>query len=506
MRSLLIFVLIFCASVARAHEVQGFLTSACKLYTGMVVYVDDDSVEFIDLSGHLQKLPQDHVENVFVYNVIDNPIETIHVDEDARARLKSVYVDDSEEPRTVAFPVRFIEDLVIFYSLDGRSHVHPMKDIFKLRPASEKISGPKKTTDAKVSAFEVTAQSSRCSTQGTAGKIKPTRVLADKISISDFFRSLRQGYESLESFQERTYLYARPLLFDQHTRLGLVFESKREEPGVPFPFYFQWSTGEAYRFQSRTVIGGKSQEWLPNAEPVASIRSDVKSHLFHAVFIGSLAGVSAGSSVFLEKGLVDINDQVTVDPGFNYLAMMGADYGPYTASIGFFYPTFAIKVRDERREVLGAHPSYALRAMYTGAKIRLRAIASYTHYDNSAATKDDVLARTGESDLDHPESYEFSSTFWRAGVDYDFSKALKVSLDGILLQGNYKEVRATQSSDIKFDRVTVQGSVTQSFSDYVSITGYVDLVQHTFESNFLNIDQDREQRETRAFATFEFIF
>lgn len=494
---------------AQALEVQGLVTADCKDHVGIIIHVDDNWVEMIDLGGRFQRVRQSAVNNVFIFNVIDNPIEKIEVGPEAQARLKALYVENSKDPRALAFPVRFLEDLVIFYSLEGQSHVHTLADIYKLRPAGNETSGTHATANYKKTSFDLSGPFSHCRSESAAGAVKPTRMLGDKISIADFFRGFQDGYETLESFQERTYLYARPLLFEQRTRLGLVFMDKREETGIKvFPFYFQWSTGEAYRFQSLTVVGNKSHEWLPNAEPVVSLRSDVKSHVFHAVFIGNVLGVSAGSSTILKRdGIATLNGPITVQPSFNYLAMMGGDFGPWSASLGFYYPTFGIRVGDEYREVLGTSPSYAFRGMFTGDNFRVRGILSRSDYSSGSATKEDVLARTSPAtDLDSPQSYSFDATFLRGGIDYEFSKRLQFSLDGIVLSGSYKETRNAGANDIKFNRFTIQPSVTQSFGNYVSLTGYVNFIQHTYESNFLNSDRDREQRETRYFGTFEFLF
>ncbi|MGE3681188.1 MAG: hypothetical protein AB7G93_05620 [Bdellovibrionales bacterium] len=495
---------------AHALEVQGFLTSDCQRQVGVIIHVDDNHVEFLDLEGRHRQIARNQVNALYVYNVIDNPIPSFHVDPAAALRLRAVYLDDGREPLALAFAVRFIENLVIFYSLEGRTHVHEMGDIFKLRPAPPSSQGVRKANSHKRASFEFPDVSIRCPAVRMAvpsGMVKPTRVLSDKIGISDFFQSFQQGYENLESFQERTYLYARPFLFERKARLGLVVSAERDESTLELPLYFQWATGEPYRFQSFTVIGQKSHEFLPNAEPVFSLRSDVKSHIFHALFIGNVAGVPAGNSVFLKNDLQPFSSDLTVQPSFNYLAMMGGDYGPYSLSVGLFYNSFGIRVRDEYREVRGGKPSYAVRAMYTTRNLRLRAIGSLTDYEKSSPTEEDVIARTDESGArETVQSFEFSSRFLRAGADYEFSPRLSASLDGIWVSGNYKDVRSGQPNDIRFNRFTVQGAITQSFSDYVSMTGYMNLIQHTFESNFSNRDNDREQRETRFFGTFEFIF
>lgn len=498
--------------VAGALEIEGILDQSCRRHTGIIIHVDDDTVEIMNLSGHWESVPRAKIDTVYVFNVIENPFAEFDIDANALARLKAVYLDNSRDPRALAFPVRFIEDLVIFYSLTGQTHVYTFADIYKLRPPPPSAAGPHQTHAFRAMTFALEDQSGQCGDHARSDAVRPTRVLADKIRISEYLHSFQQGYESVESFQERTYLYAKPFLFDKHSRLGLVFEGERDEPGLNLPLFFQWSTGEAYSFQSFNAIGLKRQEWVPNAEPVFSLRSDVKSHIFHGLFIGNVAGVAAGNSIFLQNSFLNPTGDLTVQPSFNYLAMMGADYGPYSLSVGFFYPTFAIKVKDQMREVLGSSVSYAVRAMYTLSHFRARVIGSYTDYSDGNASKSEVITQSGASgELGSPQSFTFNALFLRGGIDFDFSDQLSAGVDGIIVNGNYKEHSNDGSGtfyddNIRFNRLTIQPYVRQSFGDYVSLSAYVDILQNNFKANFLNQDSSRQQQESRFFGTLEFIF
>jgi hypothetical protein len=521
---------IFAAAVlliagARLHalELQGFLTKDCQRHLGIIIYADDQTVETMGLDGYFHSVPIENIDIVYAYNIIGNPFRRFVVDKKALSHLKAIYTEDTKQPRAVAFPVRYIEDLVIFYSLDGKTHVHRMNDIFKLRPAPESALGEHLLSSAAPPEFEFSDQSAKCpaaTTKTPATKsIKPTRVLADKISIAEFIGSFAQGYDNLESFQERTYLYAKPYLFDKKARLGLVFADKREEPGPSSSAYFQWSTGEPYRFQSQTVIGSKNHEFTPTTEPVFSVRSDVKSHAFHALFIGNVAALPAGSAVF-DGTVLELKKPLTVQPSFNYMALMGGDYGPYSLSGGFYYPTFGIKVGAQQREVLGREASYALRVMYTKPNYRLRVISSFTQYGSQRPTVDDVkvLYDEGTSEKKPVINYKFKALFVRGGIDYQFSPKLTVSLDGTLVDGNYGETALYNGSSalpgsVDFTKATVQMQVKQSFGDYVSLSAFVNFFKNRYASSMENaeaggiiVPDKREDQGMHFFGTLEFIF
>lgn len=508
-----------------ALELQGFLTKDCKRHLGIIIYANDQTVETMNIDGQFEAFAIEDIDIVYAYNIIENPFRKFEIDERAINRLKAIYTEDTKEPRALAFAVRYIEDLIIFYSLEGKTHVHRMNDIFKLRPAPQSAQREQVMSKVSVPDFEFSDQSAKCPAAlktGGSRSVKPTRVLADKISIAEFIGSFAQGYDNLESFQERTYLYARPFLFEKKARLGLVFAGHRDEPSIPVPFYFQWSTGQPYRFQSQTVGGYKNHEFTPNTEPVFGVRSDVKSHAFHALFIGNAAGLSAGEKIFVSgsgPGL-ELKQPLTVQPSFNYMALMGGDFGPYSLSGGFYFPTFGIKTGAQEREILGREASYALRAMFTKSNYRMRAISSYTQYSNKRPSLDDVAVKWDDGQDGSNvgiNSYKFSALFLRGGIDYEFTEKLGVSLDGIYVGGKYSETATytnfgLQSGNVDFTKMTIQAQVRQSLGDYVSLSAAVNFFKNEYSSFFQNQSMNGKVRDKRNdqgmhfFGTLEFIF
>lgn len=498
-------IFLFSHSLA-ALELQGIVTEECARHTGIPVYVNDINVTVLALNGVVESIPRAKIDTVAVYNVLENPFVHIPINESTLPYLKSIHLSGSEHHDSVAFAVRFIEDLVFFFSVEGRTLVHPLKDLHRLRPAKEM--DEKKLSGKKYRFYFPESEKCPASRENEGDLIKPTRLLADKISIEELYSSFENGYEALESFQERTYLYAKPLLYERNTRLGLILDGKREESGPHMPFYFQWSTGKPYHFQSFTMFGGKPTETLPNAESVMAIRSDVKSHVFHAHFVGNIMGMPAGEDIFSsdDTGGGSSLGTLNAQPSFNYMALMGGDFGPYSFSVGFYFPTFGLASGVEEREVLSSSSSYAVRAMYTTHKWRLRAVASQTEYDNSRPTKDDVLAASNDTEINPPSSYDFRSWFVRPGVEYNLTPEFKVSADVILLNGTYNEIMGGNANYFKFTRTTVQLAVQRAFGNYVNLLGYVNFLNHRFESEFTGAARNDTKTDTKMFGTLEFIF
>ncbi len=492
---------------AGALEIEGFLTKKCEQRIGLIVHVDEQQVDFIQEDGHIASLSPAEIETLYVFNVIENPFSKIELDDKSLPFLKQLYLEDSKEPQTFAFPVRFIDDLLIFYSLDGKTRVQTFSDIYKLRPAPENLKGTHATGSHHSMQFSFTDPSTHCPVSKAAGT-RPTRILSDRISISEFLLSFKKGYDSLESFEERTYLYAKPFLYQRKARLGIVVEGQREEPAITAPVYFQWASGEPYRFQSFNVIGLKSHEFTPTTEPVFSLRSDVKSHVFHGLFIGNVAGLAAGKSVFLQnQELMKLNDDVTFAPSFNYIAMMGGDFGPYSASVGFYYPTYGIRVGNQQREVLGDSVSYAFRGMFTKPHYRLRVVGAVTKHASGQASQADVLSQAGSNpSLSNPDSFNFASTFVRGGIDYEISDRLTVGSDCTVVNASYSETFTGKSSSLNFNKLTVQGYVQRAFGNYVAVNGYLNFIQKNYDGVLVDQDAKTDQREMVYFGSLEFIF
>ncbi len=494
---------LFFSFASYALEIQGFVTKDCAKVAGIIVYATDSEIEIVNLKGQLQKIDVHDISSLVAFDVLDNPIGTFQIDDKLKERLKLLYIEDQKG--VPVFAIRFIEDLLLFMTLDGKVQVHSFSDIQKLRPATENVEPHRRFS--KNPNFDFSGASASCSFDSDNG-IKPTRIMTDQISIGEFINDFARGYEGLESFEERTYLYSRPYLFERHARFGLSVVSSRTEPAIEAPVFFQFSSGEPYRFQSFTAFGMISQEFLPNSEPTFSLRSEVKSHLFHALFAANVLGIPAGTSIFLKHpSEMKLEKDVNVQPSFNYLAMMGADYGPYSLSVGLYYPTFGIKVGNEYREVLGSSVSYAVRAMYTTSILRLRAITAFVRYDQSKSSSSDVLSKTGEDgNLGTPTSFQFQSIFFRGGADYQYSDRLRFSADAIIVEGSYKEQMSGLGNDIRFNKVTAQFTAKQSFSDYLAVSLSANLLYHDFNSNFVNVSLKDDKQESNFFASFEFIF
>ena len=261
----------------------------------------------------------------------------------------------------------------------------------------------------------------------------PSRVVADRIKLGDLFSKLEQRYLELEGFEERTSVYAQPYVFDEKSRVGLIYH---EEMDLRFfPFYFQWSGGRPYRFQSLTVVGNAPHLWLPLTKPTLSIRSDVKSHFFNITFVGNVPALPAGSDAFildqLDEEEVDSSmAKLAVDASYNYVIMMGADYWRLSAAAGPAYLATKFSLFGEDRSVLAEEPSAAFRLRYQSPGLNLRALYFYTHQTG---------VHEGDGSGLPSSDYKLRSQTFRAGITVAAFLGIELAADQLVTVGKYDE-------------------------------------------------------------------
>ncbi|MGE3758677.1 MAG: hypothetical protein AB7H97_13020, partial [Pseudobdellovibrionaceae bacterium] len=434
-------------SFAFAIEIHSFIGKDCDLTQGLILDVSEGQITVLTLTGDSKVLAQNAIDSILIHNTVTNPIQSIRVDPLSKAHFRDVYVGSTKELLFNGWAVKFIENLVIFMDVQGKTHVLEINDITRIRPATTDKN--LFTPEYRKASFDFGDFANNCpSIKEQKGEIKSSRVLADQIQMDEFLSNLEKGFRQLDGFQERTYLYARPQLFDPNTRLGFPSYGKGGD-GEPsrFPLYFQWTSGDPFRFQSLTQFGTPVVEWTPTFTPPFVIRTEVKSHLFHASFVGNLPFISAGADRFYWDPDLNFSDlaksksSLFAGISFNYMALMGFDWGPWSASFGTYFPIFAAYgyPQHEYREILATSVSPIFRLMYTGPNWRLRGVYSQTDNKKNSGIEN--------KDLNHESNPEFCPTcstesvgksigrfdlkshFYRVGIDYDVLVNTRISLD-----------------------------------------------------------------------------
>ena len=486
LKRIVVFVILFFLFVAPvgAIELYSFFDNQCKEVIGYLVSEREDVYTILSVDGKFINLHRDDLKGILVYHVINPPLQGIEDHKGGLDKILTLSVQNEGKLDTFSgFPIQFIEDLVLFLSIDGSVRVHKIDSIIKIRPfggrAISKL-GKKVNLSIKSKGYLQACNS------GRGGFLRPNRILIDQIKIYQFLSNYKIGYEAFKSFQERTYLYARPKLYTQETRFGLVRQDPIERSASTiFPF-MEWSSGKPFRVQSLTQIGSIFNEYGADLDPLAGLKAEVKAHFFHSIFIGNLQALSAGSSLFFNGSL---ESGYYVDSGLNYSAMVGGDLGPHSLSIAIYYPVYLFGSGEEIREVLAESSSYALRYMYTNKRFRFYGVTSMRDVDTQDPS-DDYLRVLGSH---FPESYSVKSFFIRSGVDMNFSKDMNLGFNLLFMDLSYTEQPGERT--VSMDRLGGVVYTRKNFGEYISFGGRLTFLRERVSGNLTGTKHSRNRND-----------
>jgi hypothetical protein len=521
---------------AAALELYTFVERDCRATTGLIVNLTEEAVHLLSVQGRFAEVPRPQVKHILVYNTLDNPIARVELSPPLRELVREVHLGDGKdggeareggEPSFTGWPIRFFEELIVFYSLAGKTHIVDIDRIRKIR-RPEGLAEQVDIPNASETVFGLGRNLPECPQPppGPGTVVQPTRMISDQIKVVRFLRVYREGFGRLNRFQSRAAFYARPYLFEQRTRLGLVVvhEKFQEELPAQFPFYFQWSSGRPFNSQAFFTIGSRPVELLPNVEPVFMLRSDVKAHFFSASFVGNPRALSQGDGFMIEErfGFEGFFSQrgagaVLVLPSFNQLALTALDFGRYSFAGGFYYPVFGIQGNGIFREIFATEAAPIVRFVRTGPETQFRALASQIDVSSADPSDDDirlVLAQEMVSPgalspvslglLGSLERFSLRADFYRVGMDFNITKELLLGVDEVVLRGTYAEVLGGEPFDLRFEHAITALRYRHTFGVQAGLTGYLNYFRRTYETRTGSGGREREEERFSLAVAIEF--
>jgi len=487
-----------CASSgAQAVEIHTLVDKHCRALSGVVVAVDDELVTLIDLEGHAKAWRRDEIASVVLHNSVDNPLASITLDPQLSDRMYNVYLVGEDEAAFTGWAIGFIEELIVFFDLFGRTHVLAQEDIdHMLRPSSLPVVYP---PHAKVT-LQFPRDYIECANLAQSAGIPPSRIIGDRIKVSDYFDAFENSYLDLESFRERTFVYAKPFMYDERTRLGIIY-MRRRSPVVPA--YIHFSTGKPFGFQSFMLIGGAPIPWLPTVDPKLVLWSDLKSHLFHATFLANPLALPAGTPVYLgDAGLEPYTKRsYQTEPHFNYLILMGVDFGPWSASVGTYYPVRYIKAKQQVREVSARRAGLTFRTRAVWNALELHALyfrSRQSGEDGKGLSIDNPIV----DDADQKD-YILNEDTVRAGATATVFET-DLALDAVLSRGHHED---SDGFDLAFRHYQLGGTISREFGHYVRMNVHTNY--HIEQNDFVEEDGSTHDGTEYIFdygGAFEFQF
>ncbi|HWM85644.1 MAG TPA: hypothetical protein VNO33_07395 [Kofleriaceae bacterium] len=496
------------AGRAEATELHSLFDAGCRRTTGVLVRVDAQTVSLVDLRGNFVVRPRDRIDGITVHTTLENPLAQVALSPELRTHLRDVWVGDDSAPTFTGWTTAFFDDLFLYFDLEGQTHVLDPEEIRRIRPSV--IAGPvaRPRTHAAVElAFpsEVVPCGDR---QVPPAAVLPSRVIADRIKVGDYLGKLEQRYLDQTGFEERTRVYAEPFLFDLPSRLGLIYDP---EWTVPFPLYFRWSNGRPYRFQSLSVVGNASHEWLPFVSPTISVRSDVKSHFFSATFIGHILALPAGTDTF------PVGDPPELMPGalpdiehsYNYLLLMGADWWRLSLSAGASYLATRITAPElQPRNVRADGLSPTVRLRFQGPDLQLRAL--YFHTRTSGPVEDlfpegEFFPGEGGEEVDAGLRYRWKRDTVRVGATWRPHPTVEILADQIGSRSTYRDQVDMGPIALGLWEFTSSAELAVTFGRYVTVRGNARLYVTAYDVT-LPTEMEETTFEARFGGALEFVF
>jgi predicted transcriptional regulator len=389
------------------------------------------------------------------------------------------------------WPIKFVEDLTFFYSNKNKMIVISEDQIHRIDDGKvEDLKLDKNRKEQKLSYREYLPQ---CFSEQpvvkdkSAQQLRPIKIISDQVRIANFITTYQKGVQYLQSFQERTHLYSRSFYYEKRARFGIIIDRKEIDVGnsIPMPFFFKWTNGRNYHFQSESIVGGYHSEFGPQIQHTPMIKTNFKSHFLNGSFEGNIAGMAAG------KSLIDAADSQEVDvglyPNYNYLLLMGFDYEGFTFKYGTIYANTTLKssLADNSfyRQVLASDSSSLFLVQYMTRKWKVYTAYSQTDYNNKRTD----LGKQVEIDYLGPtlSLLNYESSYWRAGGEYQLTDDVKLSANLIFLDGEYSE----QTSDgvenfFNFKHKSLSLGITHQFSYYLQVRGKGYYINRNYDYRF----------------------
>jgi len=522
--------------VVYSLEIYTLIGDDCETNTGLIVDGDDKLIYMLNVDGRLSTIDQDDVQFALVYNIHDNPIRTIDLSSGIGGLLREVKLSDEEQTHFIGWPIKFIDQIIVFFDIDGKTHLVDLEKIKNFSATERPFNKRKEINNAKPTRFGLGASFSQCKkndVEDGVERVEPTRMLGDRIKVDKFFSEYERGFRALRRFQKKTVFYSKPFLYEKRSRVGIIYTREdylQEITPSLIPFRFQWSSGSPFASQGVYSVGAKEPDYVASVEPQFVLDAKVKSHFMSADFIGNVLCFSAGNACIMDRRSLYTNyfskinsDSNKIYPLFNYLALTGLDYKEYSIAGGFYYPVFGI-IGDYRfREITSSRSSPILKFQRTTPESMIR--LTYTHTTRkSTSPKEDqeiqliysrelseVAQITSDSAalIDNMLDYFLTTQHYRMKLNFRILDGIDFGINEILFHGKYAEAQGEDRYLMEFRHVISSMVVKKQFSDYIALTGQFNHFLRIHDSevisrNETNNNQDKENNVSFS-VTVEFL-
>ena len=107
----------------KALELYSIVYSECRHHTGLILDVEEAHLLLLDTKGEFRMLTRQAIETILVYNTVENPLSGIDLRHEHVVLPRKVTIQGEPDFHFTGWPIRFLEDLIVFYGIQGKSHL-----------------------------------------------------------------------------------------------------------------------------------------------------------------------------------------------------------------------------------------------------------------------------------------------------------------------------------------------------------------------------------------------
>ena len=527
--SLLIGLVLYIPGQAFSLEIYTLVGDNCETETGLIVGGNERRIYMLNVDGRLSSIGQDDVRLILVYNIHDNPIPMVDLNSELGSLLREVELSDVEKTNFIGWPIKFIDQVIIFFDIDGKTHLVDLEKIKNFSAPEQPFNKRKEISNAKPTQFGLGNSLSQCKKKDAEDGVKmvePTRMLGDRIKVDKFFSEYERGFTALRRFQKKTVFYSKPFLYEKRSRVGIIYTREdylREITPSLIPFRFQWSSGSPFASQGVYSVGAKEPDYVASVEPQFVLDAKVKTHFMSAAFIGNVFCFSAGNACVMDRRSLYANyfsklssDSNEIYPLFNYLALTGLDYKEYSIAGGFYYPVFGIIGGHRFREITSSQASPILKFQRTTPESMIRLTYSQTTRKSNSPKDDqeiqliysrelsDAAQITSESAslIDNMLDYFLTTHHYRMKLNFKILDGIDFGINEILFHGKYAETQGGERYLMEFRHVISSMVVKKQFSDYIALTGQLNHFLRTHDYEVINLNETSNNQDKENNVSF----
>ena len=119
---LLLGIVLYFPGVVYSLEIYTLIGDGCRTNTGLIVGGDEGQIYMLNLGGNMTSIDQDDVQLALVYNIHDNPIKVVDLNSELGGLLREVKLSDEEQTHFIGWPIKFIDQIIVFFDIDGKTH------------------------------------------------------------------------------------------------------------------------------------------------------------------------------------------------------------------------------------------------------------------------------------------------------------------------------------------------------------------------------------------------